>query len=52
MSQLYVLCGSETGQSLEIKDGGTSIGRSMENDIQLEDRAVSHFFETLFGGPS
>ena len=52
MSQLYVLSGPETGQSLELKDGGTYIGRSMENDIQLGDRAVSHFFETPFGGHS
>ena len=52
MSQLYVLNGPETGQSFELKDDGTHIGRSMENDIQLEDRAVSHFFETPLGGPS
>ena len=52
MSQLYVLSGPETGQSFELKDGDTYIGRSVENNTQLEDKAVSHFFETPFGGPS
>ena len=52
MPQLHVLSGPETGQPFEPKDGGTYSGRSMENDIQLEGRAVSHFYETAFGGPS
>ena len=51
MSQLYVLSGQETGQSFELKDRGTYIGRFLENDIQLEYRAVSHFFEIPLAGP-
>ena len=41
MTQLYVLSGPDTGQSFGLKDGGTYVGRSVENDIQLEDRTVS-----------
>jgi hypothetical protein len=52
ISQLYVLRGPETGQSFELKDDGTYIGSSMENDIQLEDRAVSHFFDIPLGEPA
>jgi hypothetical protein len=48
MSQLYVFGGPENGQSFEPKDGGTYIGRSMENNIQLKERAISHFSETAF----
>ena len=51
MFQLYVLSGPETGQSFELNDRGTYIGCSLENDIQLEDRAVSHFFEIPLAGP-
>ena len=41
MTQLYVLSGPNTGKAFDLKDGSTYVGRSLENDIQLEDRTIS-----------
>lgn len=41
MLKLHVLNGPEMGQSFELKDGLTYVGRSEDNDIQIEDKTVS-----------
>jgi pSer/pThr/pTyr-binding forkhead associated (FHA) protein len=41
MTKLYILNGSEMGLSFELKDGTNYVGRSFENDIQIEDKTVS-----------
>ena len=41
MVKLYVLSGPQKGLSFELKEGRTYIGRSSDNDIQIEDRTVS-----------
>ena len=41
MTKLYILNGPEMGQSFELKDGATYVGRSFENDIRIEDKTVS-----------
>jgi pSer/pThr/pTyr-binding forkhead associated (FHA) protein len=41
MVKLYVLSGPRKGLSFDLKEGRTYIGRSSENDIQIEDRTVS-----------
>ncbi len=41
MPKLYILKGADKVQSLELKTSPTSIGRSPENDIQLNDGSVS-----------
>ncbi len=41
MTQLFVLSGPDKGRGFAIKDEGTYVGRSPENNIQLEDRTVS-----------
>jgi hypothetical protein len=41
MYKLHVLNGPEMGQSFKLKDGLTYVGRSEENDIQIDDKTVS-----------
>ncbi len=41
MTKLYILEGPDKGQSFELEDQTTSIGRSHENHIQMKDRFVS-----------
>lgn len=41
MTQLFVLSGPDKGREFAIKDEATYVGRSPENDIQLEDKTVS-----------
>jgi hypothetical protein len=41
MTKLYILNGPETGQSFELRDGTNYVGRSLENDIPIEDKTVS-----------
>ena len=41
MHKLHVLNGPEMGQSFEIKDGLTYVGRSEDNDIQIDDKTIS-----------
>ncbi|MEJ2726863.1 MAG: FHA domain-containing protein, partial [Deltaproteobacteria bacterium] len=41
MTKLYVLSGPQKGLSYDLKEGPTYIGRSPDNDIQIEDRTVS-----------
>jgi hypothetical protein len=41
MSKLHVLNGPQIGQSYELRQGASFIGRSLDNDIQIKDRTVS-----------
>jgi hypothetical protein len=41
MHKLHVLNGPEMGQAFELKDGLTYVGRSEDNDIQIDDKTVS-----------
>jgi len=41
MYKLHVLNGPEMGQAFELKDGPTYVGRSEDNDIQIENKTVS-----------
>ena len=41
MTKLYILNGPNWGESFELFDGATFIGRSSENDIRIEDKTVS-----------
>ena len=41
MSKLYIVNGPEAGRPFELKEGPTYIGRSADNDIQIEDKTVS-----------
>jgi pSer/pThr/pTyr-binding forkhead associated (FHA) protein len=41
MTKLYILEGPDKGQSFELEEETTSIGRSHENHIQMKDRFVS-----------
>jgi hypothetical protein len=41
MRKLHVLNGPEMGQVFELKDGPTYVGRSEDNDIRIENKAVS-----------
>jgi 3',5'-cyclic-nucleotide phosphodiesterase len=41
MHKLHVLNGPEMGQSFELRDGLTYVGRSEDNDIQIDDKTVS-----------
>jgi pSer/pThr/pTyr-binding forkhead associated (FHA) protein len=41
MTKLYILEGPNKGESFELKDETTTIGRSHENHIQMKDRFVS-----------
>jgi hypothetical protein len=41
MARLYILTGPNMGRSYELLDGPTYLGRSIDNDIQIEDKTVS-----------
>jgi len=41
MSKLYILNGPDMGRSYELPDGVTYLGRSIDNDIRIEDKTVS-----------
>ena len=41
MTKLYVLNGPQGGLSFDLNEGPTYIGRSPDNDIQIEDKTVS-----------
>ena len=41
MTKLHVLNGPGIGRSFELRDVATYIGRSLDNDIQIEDKTVS-----------
>jgi pSer/pThr/pTyr-binding forkhead associated (FHA) protein len=41
MTKLYFVNGPEAGRPFELKEGPTYIGRSTDNDIQIEDKTVS-----------
>ena len=41
MHKLYVLNGTEMGQAFELKGDLTYVGRSEDNDIQIDDKTVS-----------
>jgi len=41
MTKLYILKGPCEGQSFDLKDDETYIGRSPDNDIQIKDKSVS-----------
>jgi hypothetical protein len=41
MTKLYIVNGPEAGRPFELKEGPTYIGRSADNDIQIEDKTVS-----------
>lgn len=41
MARLYITTGPDKGQSFELKGNITSIGRSPDNDIRIEDKSVS-----------
>jgi pSer/pThr/pTyr-binding forkhead associated (FHA) protein len=41
MTKLYILNGSQIGRSFELCDVATYVGRSLDNDIQINDKTVS-----------
>jgi pSer/pThr/pTyr-binding forkhead associated (FHA) protein len=41
MDKLYVLNGPDAGRSFQLKAGANTVGRSLENDITLQDKTVS-----------
>jgi len=41
MSKLYILNGPNKGESFELRDGYTYVGRSAKNDIRIGDKTVS-----------
>lgn len=41
MNKLHILNGPDKGQSFELIDGVTYLGRSADNDIRIEDKTVS-----------
>ena len=41
MTKLYILNGPEMGRSFELRDVATYVGRSLENDVRIEDKTVS-----------
>ena len=41
MSKLYVLNGPDRGRSFQLKEGSSTLGRSFETDIKLQDGTVS-----------
>jgi sigma-B regulation protein RsbU (phosphoserine phosphatase) len=52
MDTLYILNGPNIGESFELNDGYTYIGRSAKNDIRIEDKTVSrrHLRIADYGG--
>jgi pSer/pThr/pTyr-binding forkhead associated (FHA) protein len=41
MTKLYIVNDPEAGRPFELKEGLAYLGRSAENDIQIEDKTVS-----------
>ncbi len=41
MTRLHILNGPDMGQSFELTDGATYLGRSIDNDIRIKDKTVS-----------
>lgn len=41
MTKLYIIEGSDKGRSFQLKDGSIYVGRSPNNSIQMNDRAIS-----------
>ena len=41
MAYLYVLSGPEKGRSFKLREGQNYIGRSIDNDIRIEDKTIS-----------
>ena len=41
MAYLYVLNGPEKGRSFRLREGENYIGRSIDNDIRIEDKTLS-----------
>lgn len=41
MTKLHILNGPDIGQSFELIDGATYLGRSIDNNIRIEDKTVS-----------
>jgi adenylate cyclase len=41
MTKLYILNGPEMGRYFDLEGGATYVGRSLENDIRIEDKTVS-----------
>lgn len=41
MTKLHILNGPKIGRSFELSDVATYVGRSLDNDIQIEDKTVS-----------
>jgi pSer/pThr/pTyr-binding forkhead associated (FHA) protein len=41
MTKLHILNGPDMGQSFMLVDGATYLGRSIDNDIRIQDKTVS-----------
>ena len=41
MGKLYILNGPEMGRSFELREDATYVGRSADNDVQIQDKTVS-----------
>ena len=41
MAYLYVLSGPEKGRSFKLREGQNYVGRSIDNDIRIEDKTIS-----------
>ena len=41
MTELYIMSGPERGLSFKLREGDNFVGRSLDNDIRIEDRTVS-----------
>jgi pSer/pThr/pTyr-binding forkhead associated (FHA) protein len=41
MTKLHILNGPDMGQPFELIDGATYLGRSIDNDIRIQDKTVS-----------
>jgi pSer/pThr/pTyr-binding forkhead associated (FHA) protein len=41
MAYLYLLSGPEKGRSFRLREGENYIGRSIDNDIRIEDKTLS-----------
>jgi len=47
MTRLYMIRGPMQGHAFDLKDPTTSIGRAIENDIQIDDTSVSRYHATI-----
>ena len=48
MAWLVVTRGPSEGKSIQLKEGGNTIGRSLENDLQIDDSTVSRSHAMVF----